>query len=56
MITKKCKCGKSEKNFQFDIGEFFMGECCEELENQKPIEEVPPTPPAKKSFFKKNKS
>lgn len=25
----KCRCGASEKTFKFDIGPFFMNECCE---------------------------
>lgn len=29
MFLVKCKCGKSQKNFKFNIGEFFIDECCE---------------------------
>ena len=29
MYKVKCKCGQSEKSFKFDIGEFFISECCE---------------------------
>lgn len=25
-----CRCGKTKKNFKFDIGPFFIAECCEE--------------------------
>lgn len=28
MFTKKCRCGKTEKNFQIDIGQFFVDSCC----------------------------
>lgn len=28
MFKKKCRCGKSEKNFKFDIGPFFVADCC----------------------------
>lgn len=30
MFKKKCRCGKTEKNFKLDIGPFFISECCEE--------------------------
>ena len=29
MFKVKCRCGKSEKGFERDIGEFFIGICCE---------------------------
>ena len=29
MYKKKCRCEATEKNFKFDIGEFFVNECCE---------------------------
>lgn len=28
MFLKTCKCGKSQKNFKIDIGEFFINDCC----------------------------
>lgn len=28
MFKKKCACGKSEKNFKFDIGPSYVGDCC----------------------------
>lgn len=28
MFKKKCACGNSEKNFKFDIGDNFVGDCC----------------------------
>ncbi len=28
MIEKSCRCGKSKKNFKFDIGPFYIEECC----------------------------
>lgn len=28
MFKKKCACGESEKSFKFDIGPFFIDECC----------------------------
>jgi len=30
LFKKSCRCGVSEKHFVKDIGEFFIGECCEE--------------------------
>ena len=30
MFKKKCRCGKTSKNFKKDIGPFFINECCEE--------------------------
>lgn len=30
MIEKTCRCGKSKKNFNVDIGPFFIAECCTE--------------------------
>lgn len=30
MIEKSCRCGKIKKNFQIDIGPFFIAECCTE--------------------------
>lgn len=30
MIEKTCRCGKTKKNFQIDIGPFFIAECCTE--------------------------
>lgn len=30
MFLKTCRCGKTQKNFFFDIGEFFIEECCVE--------------------------
>ncbi len=30
MFSVKCRCGKSEKTFQNDVGPFFIAECCEE--------------------------
>lgn len=29
MIKIKCRCGQSERNFKFDIGPFYIEECCE---------------------------
>ena len=28
MYLKTCRCGKSQKNFKVDIGEFYVEECC----------------------------
>lgn len=28
MFNKNCRCGASNKNFQFDIGPFFINQCC----------------------------
>ena len=28
MYKKTCRCGKTEKNFKMDIGEFFIAKCC----------------------------
>jgi len=28
MFKVKCRCAKSEKNFKFEIGPFYMDECC----------------------------
>ena len=28
MFMKTCRCGKTKKNFKFDIGPFFVDECC----------------------------
>lgn len=49
MFQKPCACGKSKKNFRFDIGPHFINECCleagyDELGNppeskEKPVEE-----------------
>lgn len=30
MFKKRCRCGKTEKNFKIDIGPFFVTDCCEE--------------------------
>lgn len=30
MYEKTCRCGKTKKNFRFDIGAFFIDECCVE--------------------------
>jgi hypothetical protein len=30
MFEKSCRCGKSKKSFKFDIGEFFIDDCCTE--------------------------
>lgn len=38
MFRIKCKCGKSEKSFKFNIGPFYVDECCEAAEKEeKPI-------------------
>lgn len=31
MVEKSCRCGAIKKNFRFDIGPFFIGECCESM-------------------------
>jgi hypothetical protein len=28
MFRKTCRCGKTQKNFKHDIGEFFIADCC----------------------------
>lgn len=38
MFKKTCKCGKSEKNFKFDIGPCFEGDCC--IEQKKLLLEL----------------
>lgn len=30
MYLKECRCGKSKKNFKFDIGPFFINKCCKD--------------------------
>jgi len=35
MYLVTCKCGKTQKNFKFNIGSSFRGECCKE--EQKPV-------------------
>lgn len=65
MIEKSCYCGKSKKRFMVDIGEKYLGECCEKAgfnhkgnpPKQKKIKTEGPTRPYKPSgkFSKKNK-
>jgi len=68
MFLKSCVCGKTSKNFKFDIGPFFVTDCCEEAgydckgvlkepkveEKQQVTEPAPePAPVAKRSKKKK---
>jgi hypothetical protein len=70
MYLKTCRCGKSQKNFKFDIGEFFINKCCKDAgydvfgqkpkaEPEKPSEtlkeEEPPKPTSKKKSSGKKK-
>ena len=50
MKEKPCRCGASKKRFQFDIGPFFVNDCCleagfDELGNSKDAEPVAPSKP-----------
>ena len=47
MFMKSCACGETKKNFKFDIGEFFVAECClkhgydeygKRLDGESPVE------------------
>lgn len=39
MFKIRCRCGKSEKNFKFNIGPYFVNECCEiKREKSEPCE------------------
>lgn len=66
MIEKPCKCGKSKKSFKFDIGPFYVGECCEAAElapvgavtsgylatpNSAPGDSAPPVLTTNKQWF-----
>lgn len=44
MIEKPCKCGKSRKSFQFDIGPFYVGECCEAAPTESAPKQAPQAP------------
>lgn len=39
MYLKKCRCGKSQKNFKMDIGPFFVNKCCKEKKVEAPVKE-----------------
>jgi len=40
MFTKTCECGKTQKNFKFDIGGPFRTTCCDEADAAKAKEIV----------------
>ena len=54
MFTIKCKCGKSTKNFKFDIGPFCTLECCEEAE-KAPKQVIKEEAPKKVEFKKESR-